>query len=221
MAWHSAVKATDGPVSRYLNRRLSWPITMFIVRYGIPITPNMMSFISFLVAAAAAALLAMGNGVLGGILVQVSSILDGVDGELARVTGRVSRKGGFLDAILDRYADIAVVAGLALYAYNLTGSAELSAVLAFTAVTGDLMVSYLHARGEASLGTHPSIIGRLPQYASRDVRLFIVFVGALIGKPLETLAAVTLISHTYVVARTIEVLAIYKEEEVKQKHKNP
>ena len=54
--------------------------------------------------------------VLGGILVQAASILDGVDGEIARASLRESPFGGFLDSVLDRAADAAVLAALAVAA---------------------------------------------------------------------------------------------------------
>jgi CDP-L-myo-inositol myo-inositolphosphotransferase len=185
---------------------------MLIVRHGVPLTPNQVSLISFAVAILAAYLLAIGPHWLGGILVQLSSILDGVDGELARVTGRVSRRGGFLDAILDRYADIAVILGLTYYAARIHGMGLELLLLSLAALSGDIMVSYLHARGEASLHVHPVVIGQVPQLASRDVRLFIVFVGALLGRPLETLLLIALLSHGYAVAKTIDVYMKYVEE---------
>ncbi len=205
------VKPTDGPVSRYVNRRLSWPITMLIVRLRLPLTPNAVSLISFATALLAALLLATGNGVAGGILVQVSSVLDGVDGELARVTGRTSRRGGFLDAMLDRYADVAVLGGLAAMALAAGYEPAHVLALALAAVTGDLLVSYVHARGEASLGVHPALVGRVPQLASRDVRLFIVFIGALIGRPAETLAVIAALTHAYVAAKTVDAFTAVRE----------
>ena len=211
MGGRPPVKATDGPVSRYINRRISWRITSLIVKYSIPLTPNQVSLISFALALLGAYLVAVGPMWLGGILVQLSSIVDGVDGELARVRRMASRKGAFLDAMLDRYADIAVVAGLALAALQLDVQAYTVLAVALAALSGDIMVSYLHARGEASLGRHPALIGVVPQLASRDVRLFIVFLGALLGKPLETLAIIAIISHAYVVAKTLDVL-LYRSD---------
>ena len=214
---HPASKPTDGPVARYLNRRLSWPLTMMIVRYRIPVTPNQVSLLSFAVAIAAAYLLAVGPHWLGGALVQLSSVLDGVDGELARVTGRASRRGAFLDALLDRYADAAVIGGLAYYAMTVHGPSPPLVLLALAALAGDIMVSYLHARGEASLGRHPALIGVVPQLASRDVRLFVVFLGALFGAPLETLITITVLSHGYVLAKLVDAYVNYVEPEQKER----
>ncbi len=202
-------KATDGPVSRYLNRPVSTRITRLIIAYGVPLTPNQVSGISFALALAAAWLVLTGYYLAAGILVQLSSIIDGVDGELARALGRASRLGGFLDAVLDRGADIAVLASTG-YASIITGLDPVYAlVLSIAAVTGDLMVSYLHARGEASLGKHPALVGVVPQFASRDVRLLVVAVGLALGLPVETLAVIAILSYAYVVAKTVDVATHY------------
>ena len=115
----AARKPLDGPVSRLVNRRLSGPISLVLLRAGV--SPGAATVATFLFALAAAAVLALGVVwpvalVLGGILVQLASILDGVDGEIARASLRSSPFGGFLDSVLDRAADAAVLAALAIAA---------------------------------------------------------------------------------------------------------
>jgi len=65
------------------------------------------------------------------------------------------------------------------------------------AITGDVMVSYLHARSLYDLSTHPIMVSRLGGLASRDVRLFIIFLGSLVARPLETLLAIAVLTHFY------------------------
>lgn len=190
-------KPLDGPVSRYINRKVSMRITGFILRHQVPVTPGQISVLSFLMAAACLPLLYAGHLWIAGILAQLASIIDGVDGELARARGLASRRGGFLDSMLDRYADILVLGGLAAYGYKIHPGLT-ALVLALAAVTGDLMVSYLHARSLHDLETHPALESRLGGIAGRDVRIFVVFLGCLAGRPLETLGAVGLLSHAYV-----------------------
>ncbi len=198
------VKRTDGPISRYINRRISTRITSLIIRYSIPLTPNQVSVLSLVIALAGAYFIAQNPIWLGGILVQVSSIIDGVDGELARARRMASPRGGFLDAMLDRYADTAIIIGLALAVLRYS-TTPLTLIWVMLALSGDLLVSYLHARGEASLGKHPIFIGVIPQLASRDVRLFIVFLGCLVGRPMETIVIIAILSHAYVIAKTLDV----------------
>lgn len=191
----------EGPVSRYINRRVSGRITGFIINHGIPLTPNQVSIIAFITALAASMFIAKGWLILGGILVQLSSILDGVDGELARALRKTSRRGAFLDTILDRYSDIAVYASIVYYLLNIGENAGAVAILGFAAVTGDIMVSYIHARGQMDLGVHPATVGPLDSIASRDVRLFLVAVLVLLGLPLWALVVVAVVAHVYVAVK--------------------
>ncbi len=199
-------KSTDGPVSRYINRRVSTRITRFIVAHGLPITPNQVSLLSMLLAVAGGAAFLYGVEWLGGLLVEIASIVDGVDGELARARGVASPVGGFVDAVLDRFADAAIIAGIVVAYYPSMGIQDVAVGLA--ALLGDLMVSYLHARGEASLGIHPSRIGRIPLFASRDVRLFILFLGGLLGAAFTALYLVSAISLAYVALKTAEIYVL-------------
>ncbi len=209
-------KPTDGPVSRYLNRPISTRITSFIVEKGVPLTPNQVSVLSFSLAVLASLFIVIaawekGVGrllysIIAGVLVQASSIIDGVDGELARATGRASRLGGFLDAMMDRWADIAVIFSTS-YASLVPASANPLpvAIAGLAAITGDIMVSYLHARAEASLGVHPALVGRIPPYASRDVRLLVIAIGVALSAFYPTLVFIAILAHSYVVAKTIEI----------------
>ncbi len=201
---------TEGPVSRYINRKISGRITGFIVRHKLPLTPNQMSLIAFATALVAAASIARGELLVGGLMIQLSSILDGVDGELARTLKLASRRGAFLDTMLDRYADIAVFASVIYYLVNTSVNAEIVALLGFAAVTGDIMVSYIHARGQMDLGIHPAAAGPLDSLASRDVRLFLLAVLVAVGRPLWALAAVAILAHMYTAVKFVYLIARYK-----------
>ena len=107
------------------------------------------------------AALAIGSGwLLAGALILVGgSLLDAVDGALARATGGGTPFGGFLDSTLDRAGEAIVY--LAIAAYYLRGDAPTWPVLAaFIALAGSFMVSYSRARAEgigvtASIGIAP------------------------------------------------------------------
>lgn len=203
MEWTIKGKSTDGPISRHVNRRLSKRITELILRGNVPLTPNQVSLLSFITALVGSLFYIPGLSPIAGVLVQLSSIIDGVDGELARARGETSSLGAFVDSILDRLADAAVVFGLTIAAYGTWGAA--AAFLGMAALLGCLMVSYVHSQGIVSLGLHVSRIGRIPMYASRDVRLFIVFLGSLLCSPLATLAVLAVLSLSYAVIKTLDV----------------
>nr|HMO96211.1 CDP-alcohol phosphatidyltransferase family protein [Tepidiformaceae bacterium] len=73
----------DGIVSRYLNRPLSRPTARAVAR--LPVTPNQVTAFTLLLAIATGGMVAAGWHVAGGIFIQVGSVVDGVDGELARI----------------------------------------------------------------------------------------------------------------------------------------
>ncbi len=194
-------KPTDGPVSRYLNRRLSGPLSRLIVRKGAPITPNAMSVISMASAMLAAACLYF-SPIVGSILVQASSILDGMDGEIARLRGMESDRGAFLDSMLDRIADISIILSLSLWAYR-EYPIMLTIAISTLAASGTLLVTYLHLRAPRDLGVHPTTHSPTAGIAGRDVRLFSIFIGGLLGAPLETLAFLATLTFTYAIFNTI------------------
>ena len=94
----------------------------------------------------AAALIVDGSLLAGGVVLLLASALDMLDGALARATGSASRFGAMFDSVLDRFSEAVVLFGIAWYAIE-SGNRE-QALLAFAAVVGSLMVSYVRARAE-------------------------------------------------------------------------
>jgi len=207
-------KPTDGPVSRYINRRISSRITAFLIRHFASITPNQLTILVTIIGIIPSLLYILRDPILAavaGVIVQLNSILDGVDGEFARATGRTSPYGAFLDAILDRVVDVSILGSIG-YALILVMPhlAPALYLLSLAAVTGAVLVSYVHARGEASLKTHPGKMG-VRCWASRDVRLFLVFLFSLavplVGwlSLLACLAIIAVTSYAYVFWKLYEV----------------
>lgn len=130
---------------RTAPRRLLDPVVRALARTGL--TPNTVTALGFLGNSAAALLAARGWLPAAGGLMLVSSLLDLVDGALARATGRVSRFGAVFDAVLDRYSEAVMLLGIVVY--QAAREAYLPVALAFTALTGSVLVSYVRARAEA------------------------------------------------------------------------
>ena len=188
----------DGFVSRHLNRRLSRPLARALSH--TPATPNQVSFASLAVAALAFFSFVSGYNVLGGVLAQASSIVDGIDGDLARITGKTSAFGGFLDAILDRYADGLIILGLILWAAT-TDSQTRVWLAGFWALAGTFIVTYTRAR---ITETTRSLFDRgVASIASRDVRLLIVMIGGILGLGFVTLIVIAALTNMVVVLRLI------------------
>lgn len=182
----SLPRDTDGPVSRLLNRRISVPISWLLSRFRP--SPDALSVISMAVGLVGAFLLGRGEGVWGGVLVQLCSILDGVDGEVARLTLRAGPRGTLWDGFLDRLGDAAVCVGLGIWA---VGQADTEVVLALVvAATAGAMLSMATKDRVAALGLEPPSERRIGWLlGGRDGRLFLVFMLALLGEPLWALAA--------------------------------
>jgi phosphatidylglycerophosphate synthase len=109
-----ANRANDGFFSVFFLRRVSKLLTWAAVKIGA--TPNQVTIASFAIGLYAAFLFAQGDtwSLIGGaILLQVSIIVDCVDGEIARYTRKFSELGAWLDAITDRVKEYAVFLGLA------------------------------------------------------------------------------------------------------------
>jgi hypothetical protein len=113
-----ANRANDGFFSIFFLRRVSKLLTWAAVKVGA--TPNQVTIASFAIGLYAAFLFAQGDtwSLIGGaILLQVSIIVDCVDGEIARYTRKFSELGAWLDAITDRVKEYAVFLGLAYGAF--------------------------------------------------------------------------------------------------------
>lgn len=183
-----SIKGTgDGFVSRHLNRRISTMISELLVER---ITPNQMTVITFAVGILSA-FVAFFSPPLGSILYQISSILDGVDGEIARSSMRMSRFGGYLDSILDRYVDFAFLLSLALvYAGTFWAWALL-------AIFGSFMVSYSTERYKAAYGrdAYKEIPEMKYLIGKRDERVFLTMVMVLAGWIYALFVILALITH--------------------------
>lgn len=186
----------EGPVSRYLNRKISVPVAGALAH--TPLTPNQVSVIAMAMAMVALWLLAIGRNVEAGVLIQASSIVDGVDGDLARAKNMASKFGGLFDAALDRLADAAIAGGMAWYAFSYEDwPAPL--VVGFAAMVGFILVSYSRARLETMGGMDTA--SELMGVASRDVRLLLLAVGAVVGQCWLALVIVGAMSYATVAWR--------------------
>lgn len=107
------IKPSDGFVSRMLNRRISIPISRQLARTRV--TPNQISVFNLSVGIAAAGFAATGatlHVMIGGLLFQVASILDGCDGEVAKLTDQATPNGAWVDTLTDNLSYVAFCLGV-------------------------------------------------------------------------------------------------------------
>jgi CDP-L-myo-inositol myo-inositolphosphotransferase len=133
----SLAKSSDGFVSRHLNRPISIAASRFLARWGV--RPNAITTIVFLISVIGAALAATAEPALlaaGGILFQIASILDGCDGEVARLKFQGSRWGAWYDTLSDNVRYMIFYSALGVAAFELSGAyIYLWALLPFLALS--------------------------------------------------------------------------------------
>ena len=137
--WASLNSNSDGIVDRLLNRPLGRYLSKILVR--VPFSPNQVSIASTLVGIFSGWFFASGYFISGALLLQLSAIIDCVDGDLARVLYKESRFGKWLDLAGDQFVHVAVFAGIG---FGVAGNdpASHARALAISAVLG-VIISFV------------------------------------------------------------------------------
>ncbi len=197
-------KSADGIAAKVLNRRISLPVTRMLA--GTSIHPNQVTLIALACALAGGAVISRGGylpGLVGMLLVELGSIVDGIDGELARLRFQFSRRGQWLDTVVDDVANVAyttgVVVSLDRAGMSWAVPVGLAAILAFAATqttqywlilrvyrSGDLAAipwafqssEFLSQRPR---GVMPWIKATVPKLLKRDFVVTLFVVMAAIG----------------------------------------
>jgi CDP-diacylglycerol--glycerol-3-phosphate 3-phosphatidyltransferase len=165
------------------------------------VTPAMLSVAGLVGNAGAAVLVATGALAAGGVVMLLASGLDMLDGALARATGKAGPGGALMDSVLDRFSEAAVLFGVLVY--GLRRGQDDVAMLAFAAVVGSLMVSYVRARAEGLDLTLTEGLFR------RQERIVVTAAGLIVGlvRPmlwvLAVLALLTALQRFVLAARAI------------------
>lgn len=152
----------------------------------IPISPNSLTIIGFVVTLGASIVLVT-DLFLGGMLILLGALFDVLDGVVARATHRVTRFGAFLDSVLDRYSDALMFLAIA---FNLLrNSNRIGAGLAVVALVGAFLVSYVRARAEG-LGVECKV-----GLMERPERIILLVFGLLSGMIMPVLWILTVLNH--------------------------
>lgn len=212
LVW-SLPKQAAGIASALLNRHLSLPVTFLVKR--TPILPNHVTVFCLALAIAGGVVIAQGGylaGAIGMLLVNLGSILDGVDGELARLRYQHSRLGQWMDTLADDFGNIAYILGLAI-SLDAAGVAwamplAIPTLIAFTATqsTQYALITLVYKSGDLAAipwafqsseflttratGVWSWLKATLPKTLKRDFALTVFVALALLGQ----LGAILLIS---------------------------
>ncbi len=166
-------------LTRYVYRPVSVPVASALARTRV--TPNQVTYLSAALSFGGGLAFARRQFVAGAILTLLGSVTDCVDGDLARVSGRASRSGSYLDHVFDRWTDAALIVGL-----TFSGVSEL-APLGIAALVGTFMTSYTRTKAQA-LGTDCQV-----GLGSRDTRMLILVVAGLLRAAWIGLAVVAVL----------------------------
>jgi len=187
-------KPTDRFVLRWIKVHLSAPVTMQLAGWRW-LQPSGITLLAAGLGVAAGTIYALGCGWLAGCVAALAQVLDGVDGQLARLRGQASRSGAFWDSALDRYADGAMVIGTTVFlGREHLAPAGVLIALGGLALIGSSLISYTSARAEGlGLALGP------PTLVSKGTRSAVTILGAwgtLLWRPLPLVGLIYLAVHT-------------------------
>lgn len=139
---------------------------------GIP--PNVLTLIGVIINLGCGVLFGFGEFFWAGIVLIVANLFDMLDGNVARLTGRVTKYGGFLDSTLDRLSDMGSFMGIMIFYARLTEyHSTLNVLLGGVGMIASVLVSYTTARSEA-LGVKANV-----GFLQRPERVVLLIIGAL------------------------------------------
>lgn len=158
-----------------IGRGAMWIINAMVrglASLGVP--PNILTTIGVSINVFCGILFGMGEFFYAGVVLIIANIFDMLDGNVARLTGNVTKFGGFLDSSLDRLSDMVAFLGIMVfYASNTPQHSLLNVILGGVAMIGSVMVSYTTARSE-SLGVKANV-----GFLQRPERIVLLIIGAL------------------------------------------
>ena len=122
------------------------PIATGLVKVGF--TPTVVTILGLVITVAGAFFIAGGMLVTGALVAAFGVFLDALDGPVARAKGMVSDRGAFVDTMSDRFGEIAIWIGLAIYISAApVGAGDL--ILCLVALAFSLLIPYVRAKAES------------------------------------------------------------------------
>ena len=167
------------------------------------LSPNFWTVVGLIVALSSAVVYGMGiefGLIIGGILLLVSGFFDMVDGQVARVTGKTSKKGEYLDSMFDKISEVAIFLGILVGGYA-------EPYLVLLAITLSLLVSYARAKSDL-INIKLQGIG----IGERAERLLVIAIIGIIGFMDYAVIIVIIIAGITLVQRMIVTTKNIKED---------
>jgi archaetidylinositol phosphate synthase len=166
------------------------------------LSPNFWTVVGLVIALISAIVYGLGiefGLIIGGVLLLVSGFFDIIDGQVARVTGKTSKKGSYLDSMFDKIAEVAIFLGILVGGYA-------EPYLVLLAISLSLLVSYARAKSD-TIGIKLQGIG----IGERAERLLVIAVIGIIGFMDIAVVIVVLIAGVTLIQRMIFTAKNIKE----------
>jgi CDP-diacylglycerol--glycerol-3-phosphate 3-phosphatidyltransferase len=177
------------------------PVARLLLRMGA--RPNHLTVLGLGVSVAAAYVFSVGRLRWAAVLLAVAGLFDFFDGAVARLAGSDSDYGAFLDSVVDRYSDVAVLLGVLVH-YQQRGDLT-GAVLTMATLAGTVMTSYTKARAQ-SIGVRCDI-GML----ERPERLIALIAGATFQVLTPVMALLAVLTNVTALQRIIHTRRIARD----------
>ena len=181
-----------------LARAAVGPVVRGLVRLGV--TANLLTAIGLVTSLAAAWLIVERHWTTAGVVFAAGSVMDMLDGSVARLTGTASPVGAFLDSTADRVADGAVLGAIA-WSMAQQGQ-DLGLAASMVALVASLLVPYTRARAEG-LGIQTNTGGLM----SRPERIVVLAVGIFLGPHDRVLAILLVVLATLTAVTVVQRVA--------------
>jgi 1L-myo-inositol 1-phosphate cytidylyltransferase / CDP-L-myo-inositol myo-inositolphosphotransferase len=184
----SLTKPTDGFFAAWIDRRLSTRLSLLLARAGF--TPKQVTLLALFPALAGAGLLAVPSpawSAAGAVLFWVSTVLDGCDGEVARLTYQESEEGARLDLLCDNVALVAVFLGILVHVFLEEGgwTVPILGAAILIGMVGCMVTEYVRilrprieaasGKGVAAAGSSSARVLWYERLASRDFAYLLPF----------------------------------------------
>ena len=128
----------------FFGKYLIDPVAKSLVRMGF--SASTVTVIGLLLVVVGSVIFALGHPVAGAIFIGVGSLVDGIDGTVARLAGTASERGAFLDTVSDRIGELAMFGGVAWFVAD---DATL-VLLTVIAIGNSMLIPYIRAKAEAA-----------------------------------------------------------------------
>jgi CDP-diacylglycerol---glycerol-3-phosphate 3-phosphatidyltransferase len=175
-----------------------------LVRLCARVSPDVLTITGLALNGVACALFAAAGGPgytsptllrAGGLVALAASLFDMMDGRVARLRGRETKFGAYLDSTMDRYSDMVLYMGLMILYARLERTPLM--VLVWVAAVGSFMTSYARARAESLIPR--CSVGLL----ERPERIVLIVVGALTNRMVAALWIIAVLSNVTAIQRVV------------------